>query len=189
MATFTSIADGMYSVGTTWDQEGATPGAGDAVIIDGGYTVNLVAGAGAAASLLIKNGALRIFDQTSTVGGDCRIGTNGAITAGSTADTLVVGGDCIVESGAGPCAMDILTVTGRMEITGREIGPLTLTVSGQAVILGGTIIQLDASGGNQVVAYGSMNLGGNTNIIFQAARWRRVPLNTYRRGWVSGVVA
>lgn len=184
MATRTSVANGLYSADGTWD--GVAPTSSEDVIIK--HTVSVVGAAGAALSLLVESGTLTLASQTLTVTNNCYIGSAGAVTK-IAAGTLAIGGDLHVEAGDGGFSPHVLTVTGQLHIVGRDCTIPTIAVSGLALIVGGTVGGVDASSGNQLIAYGSVNCCGNTNVVFQQARGRRVSLNTHRRGWVSGVAA
>ncbi len=122
MATITSVATGIYSIGTTWSG-GVAPGAGDDVIIDGGYQVTVAGAAAAAATLIVKSGTLVIGAQTVTVGGNCLVATAGRGTKIGSA-TLVVGGNLEVRKGSGTFMVaSTLTVAGRTRIAGRTLEP------------------------------------------------------------------
>lgn len=185
MATRTSVATGVYSADGTWD--GVAPTSEDDVIIDGGYTVTLSGGAGAAASLFVKYGTLTISTQTLTVGGNCTVGANGAVTKLGSA-TLNVGGDLNVLAGSGDFASGFaITVDGSVLIKGRSLRITYCRVRGRAEVLGGSIINTDASSDKRLVAYGSKNLGGNTHVDFYMARGRRRLLTLNRRTYQTGL--
>ncbi len=187
MATITSAASGLYSDGSTWSG-GTVPGQLDDVILAGGYRVTVTGENGEAKTLVIQNGILRISETNMVIGADCRVGANGQITRNGGTGALVVGGDFTMRPGDGACDPAVLEVGGRTQVRGRAVTVTTLTAGGPAVVLGGSVQNTDASGGNRLVAYGSQNLGGNTNVDFYLARGARALLMPSRRAVLTGMV-
>lgn len=91
-------------------------------------------------------------------------------------------------------ASDTMAVTGRFtalgsrfaSTTGGTSTALTLSQDGRAV--GGSFKDIDCSGGNRLVAYGSKDLGGNSNIAFYGARGNRAVMMMNRRAYQTGLV-
>jgi hypothetical protein len=96
--SYTSIATGDWATSTTWSPNGV-PGAGDDVIIQGGYTVTLTSNQ-SCGSIIIGNtgsGTLSLGIRTLTIVGNMTVSnsSSGNITGTNSNAKLNIGGDLI----------------------------------------------------------------------------------------------
>ncbi len=86
-----------------------------------------------------------------------------------------------------------MAVVGIFKLLGMTVfvdnGLLVVTLSQVGLAVGGSILGIDASGGERIVAYGSKDLGTNSNIDFYLARGKRAMMMLNRRAYQTGMVA
>lgn len=170
-ATCTSIQTGNWNSATTWSCN-KTPGAGDTVIINSPYTVNLNGSNRSAASLTVNAGATLVDDgQDLTVSGNVLI--NGTYDgSGNNGNLIMTGGAGTTLSGTGTF-IDIK----RIQIDGNVTIPagsnFTLTLDSEIRVngtlnLNGTISGAGQNPGNRILqvdnAPATLNIGSTGQI-------------------------
>ena len=186
MATYISNQVDGWSTEAMWTPNGR-PVSGDSVTLI--HTVLINTADEAAGRIIVSDGgainfvsydyALAVDDDVIITGSGTLTGVNGALT---------VGGRFAAYQGSGLLTIATSwTIVGNFSAVGRRLSLGPLTVSGQAVVVGGSVTDIDASGGNRLAAYGSADGGGNTNVHFCTARGKRAMLLLNRRAYQTGL--
>lgn len=194
MATYVSAADGYWDAAATWTPQ-VVPVAGDVVTllhsVRNGNAVN-----NACKDLTIESGGeLYMYrDKIVAVSGDLILRRGGSLRT-RTGD-IMVGGNFRAFTGAeiySTLGTTTLAVVGIFKLLGMTVfvdnGLLVVTLSQVGLAVGGSILGIDASGGERIVAYGSKDLGTNSNIDFYLARGKRAMMMLNRRAYQTGMVA
>ena len=145
---FTSVSNGIWSSGSTWDQ-GLAPQACDSVVISNGKTITFDSNGGTCAALNIQSGGAYIITNTShswpsgaTVtansGSTVNINTGSSVTFDSQAPASF--GNLIISSGSTLVAPSTLTIGGNFENDG------TFTHNNGTVVFNGTTTSTTISG-------------------------------------------
>lgn len=196
MAVLTSARLGGYNVAATWNPA-QVPTGGDDPYIQATHTVTLDEhGFGGALSL---DGTLRLVGPgwLTLVGGLTVGGGSGEFNGGTdgTLELRPSGNFILNASGAfsvpylrangGKVYLQDVTTIGKLAIFRRtdlrKLFAGTLVLTGRGVMIGGTATGIDASGGNPLHAYGTVDGGDNSNVVFHLRRRARAIRRTDRR--------
>jgi len=187
--------DGYWNTDAHWTPAGK-PVAGDIVTIKLGDKITVIFASQAAAQLTITGELVFRGNYDLTISGDSIVSPGGLVDYyyGTTASVwttnrllLPRGASYTIAHASSWVVAQQLKLQGVSLASSDAVQTPTLTLGKPGLALGGSFCGIDCSSGNRMVAYGSKNLGNNTNVDFYLARGKRAVSMLNRRAMLTGL--
>ena len=187
MAALTSDRSGNYNNATTWNPI-QVPGPNDNPTIQAAHTITLAEhGFGGNLSIdgtlqLLGPGWLTLVGRMTVAGGgEFNGGTDGTLELRPTGNFILNAPGAFsvpyLRASGGKVFLQETTTIGKLAVFRnvdlRKLLLGTLVLNGRGVMIGGMATDIDASGGNPLRAYGTIDAGGNSNVVFGLRRRAR----------------